>query len=75
VLRRSKGAKRAPDELAQLTNDLAAYVQANPGQRIEQIAKGMGFSTKDLRLPALKLIEAGTIKTKGQKRATQYLRG
>jgi len=69
---RAKGAKRAPEELEQLTEKLAAYIAKNPGQRIEQIAVGMGTSTKELTLPARKLLAEKALKTKGQRRATQY---
>lgn len=69
---RAKGAKRSPDELEELTNQLLAYVKSNPGQRIEQIAEGMGTSTKELNLPAKKLIGNKSLKTRGHKRATQY---
>jgi hypothetical protein len=69
---REKGAKRPPDEIERLTGRLLDYVKSNPGQRIEQIADGMGTSTKELNLPAKKLIAGKQLKTKGQKRATQY---
>lgn len=69
---RAKGAKRSPDELEELTGQLLAYIKGNPGQRIEQIADGMGTSTKELNLPAKKLLGNKSIKTKGHKRATQY---
>jgi hypothetical protein len=69
---REKGAKRPPDEIERLTGRLLDYVKGNPGQRIEQIADGMGTSTKELNLPAKKLIAGKQLKTKGQKRATQY---
>ncbi|MDF3065595.1 MAG: hypothetical protein K0R38_1196 [Polyangiaceae bacterium] len=69
---REKGAKRPPDEIERLTSRLLDYVKGNPGQRIEQIADGMGTSTKELNLPAKKLIAGKQLKTKGQKRATQY---
>ncbi len=69
---REKGAKRPPDEIERLTGRLLDYVKNNPGQRIEQIADGMGTSTKELNLPAKKLITGKQLKTKGQKRATQY---
>lgn len=69
---RAKGAKRSPDELEELTEQLLAYIKGNPGQRIEQIADGMGTSTKELNLPAKKLLGNKSIKTKGHKRATQY---
>jgi hypothetical protein len=69
---REKGAKRPPDEIERLTGRLLDYIKGNPGQRIEQIADGMGTSTKELNLPAKKLISGKQLKTKGQKRATQY---
>jgi hypothetical protein len=69
---REKGAKRPPDEIERLTGRLLDYIKGNPGQRIEQIADGMGTSTKELNLPAKKLIAGKQLKTKGQKRATQY---
>ena len=69
---RAKGAKRSPDELEKLTDQLLAYIKGNAGQRIEQIADGMGTSTKELNLPAKKLLSTKAIKTKGHKRATQY---
>jgi hypothetical protein len=69
---RAKGAKRSPDELEKLTTQLLSYIKGNAGQRIEQIADGMGTSTKELNLPAKKLLSTKAIKTKGHKRATQY---
>ena len=69
---REKGAKRSPDELEKLTNQLLAHIKQNAGQRIEQIAQSMNVSTKELNLPAKKLLAKKAIKTKGHKRATQY---
>ena len=68
----SKGAKRAPEEIERLTGKLADYIKGNPGQRIEQIADGMGTHTRELNLPAKKLLAGKQIKTRGQKRATTY---
>jgi hypothetical protein len=70
--RREKGQKRDPGEIERLTGRLLDYVKANAGQRIEQIAAGMGTVTKELNLPVKKLIAQKSLKTKGQKRATQY---
>jgi len=70
--RREKGQKRDPGEIERLTSRLLDYVKANGGQRIEQIAAGMGTVTKELNLPVKKLIAQKSLKTKGQKRATQY---
>jgi ElaB/YqjD/DUF883 family membrane-anchored ribosome-binding protein len=69
---RKKGAKRTPEELEQLIKKLHTYVGKNPGQRIEQIAQGLDISTKELNLPAKKLIGDKKLSTKGQKRATTY---
>jgi DNA invertase Pin-like site-specific DNA recombinase len=69
---RAKGAKRPPQEIAKLVGKLRDYVKAHPGQRIEQIAKGMGVSTRELNLPAKKLLSQKALKTRGEKRATKY---
>ena len=69
---RSKGAKRPPGEIAKLVGRLRDYVKSHPGQRIEQIAKGMGVSTRELNLPAKKLLAQKVLKTRGEKRATKY---
>jgi hypothetical protein len=71
-LGRQKGAKRPPGEIAKLVGRLRDYVKAHPGQRIEQIAKGMGVSTRELNLPAKKLLAQKVLKTRGEKRATKY---
>ncbi len=70
--RREKGQKRDPGEIERLTGRLLDYIKGNAGQRIEQIAAGMGTVTKELNLPVKKLIAQKSLKTKGQKRATQY---
>jgi hypothetical protein len=69
---RKKGAKRTADELEQLIKKLHGYIAKNPGQRIEQIAQGLDITTKELNLPAKKLIGDKKLSTKGQKRATTY---
>ncbi len=49
-----------------------AAIKKTPGQRKEQLAKALGASSKDLMLVTNKLLEAGSIRKKGVKRATQY---
>src|SRR5262245_26795840 len=71
-LGRTKGAKRPPGEIAKLVGRLKDYVKSHPGERIEQIAKGMGVSTRELNLPAKKLLAQKVLKTRGEKRATKY---
>lgn len=67
-----KGAKRAPQEIEAITKTLLSAITKKPGQRIEQIGKVIGVSTKDLALPVAKLFDAKAIKTTGQRRATKY---
>lgn len=69
---RGKGAKRTPDELEAQTKTFLSYLKKNPGQRVEQISKAIGISTKDLALPIQKLLEEKTISKKGERRATTY---
>lgn len=72
---RSKGGKRPKGDIAALQARVAAHVAKHPGQRVEQINKVLGTTTRDLRLPLAKLIEARAVKTKGSRRATQYFPG
>jgi hypothetical protein len=67
---RAKGAKRSPEELEALTQNVLSHIKRNPGQRVEQIAAALGTSTKELALPIIKLGKA--LKTQGQRRGTKY---
>ncbi len=69
---RERGGKRTPDEIANTTRTVLKFVEANPGQGVEQIAKALALPTKELTLPIKKLIAAKQITTEGQKRATKY---
>jgi hypothetical protein len=69
---RPKGAKRDPADIEQLTRDLIGFVKKNPQSRIEQIAQGLGVTTKDLALPTRKLIADKQLKVTGQRRGTRY---
>jgi hypothetical protein len=69
---RRKGEKRAPEQLAALVDKLFSSIKSKPGQRIEEIAGTLGTTTKELTLPARKLISEKRVSTKGQKRATRY---
>lgn len=51
---------------------ILAFVQKNPGQRAEHIAAGLGTDSKALRSPMKRLVEAGQVKTKGERRGMQY---
>jgi hypothetical protein len=70
--RRAKGEKRSAQALSQLVGRLLTEIKTKPGLRMEQIAKSIGSTTKDLALPAKKLLAEKKIKTKGERRATKY---
>jgi len=72
---RGRGSKRTADELDVLADNFHAFVAKHPGLRIEQINKQLNTTTKDLALPIRKLISEGALKTKGEKRSTQYFAG
>ena len=72
VKKSTPGAKRDPVAIEALKLKFIAHVKATPGQRIEQINKVLKVPTKDLRLPIEKAIADGSIKVKGEKRATTY---
>ena len=72
---RKPGAKRDPQELARLVDQLRDHVATNPGQGIEQIKKALGYKTSELSLPMRKLIADGLVRSEGQKRATKYFPG
>ena len=70
---RRRGGRRSSDELNALQDAFLKHVKAHPGQRIEEINKALGTSTKDLALRIRKLVADGAVKTKGERRGTQYL--
>lgn len=51
---------------------LLDYISAHAGERLEQISKGLGVPSKELKLPVQKLFEQNKIKTTGEKRGTKY---
>lgn len=69
---RRKGAKRTADELSAMADAFLAYVGEHPGQRMEVIAKELGYTTQELTLPVKKLLSSGKLQVEGQKRATSY---
>jgi transcriptional regulator with GAF, ATPase, and Fis domain len=69
---RKKGEKRSKEELAAMTQRVLEHIRANSGQGVEQIAKDLGTTTKELTLPIRKLLVDKKITSKGEKRATKY---
>jgi hypothetical protein len=69
---RAKGEKRSAGDLESMGRHIAEVLSSNPGLTAEGLAVATGFSTKEMALPIRKLLNAGTIRTTGQKRATRY---
>ncbi len=69
---RRKAGKRSPEDVLSTAATVLAHIKANPGQRLEEIGKGVGMPTKDLKLPIQKLFDQKSISTKGVKRGTKY---
>lgn len=55
-----------------LSAQLLRHLRKSPDQRVEEIARGLGATTKDLKLPITKLLASKVIKKQGEKRATKY---
>ena len=67
--------KRTPEQVQADGERIASYVRAHPGQRLEQIAAGLGTGSQELKLPVIKLLASKTLSKKGQKRGTMYFAG
>lgn len=70
-----KRVRRSSEEIAEMGERVLAYVKTNPGARMEQIAKALRKQTKDLRRSVQELTTSKKLRTKGQKRATEYYAG
>ena len=70
--KRRAGEKRSPAVLAHVTEQVYNHNKGNAGQGVEQIAKALGTTTKELTLPIRKLLGEKKVTSKGQKRATRY---
>ena len=66
------GGKRTNIELVDMMERVRLHILNNPGQRMEQINKALGTTTKDLQLPIRKLMSDSRIYSKGSRRVTQY---
>jgi hypothetical protein len=73
--RGGKRAKRSSEDVQAMADSFLAYVTSNEGQRLEEIAKGMSVSSKELKLPVITLLQARAVRTEGQKRGTKYFSG
>lgn len=65
--------RRAPEEIEAVRRRLLAHIEAHPGQRIEEIARALGTTTRALAAPLKKLLWADLVRAQGERRATRYL--
>lgn len=72
---RPPGAKRSPDELAKIGDDLLAFIAQHPGLRIEEINAQLGTKTREVFRPLKKLIASKRVRTEGDRRSTRYYAG
>jgi hypothetical protein len=78
TLNRAEGAGRkgetrhASAPIDNLPEVLLNYVRAHPGQRGEQIAAALSTDTRAMRPAMKRLIEAGKVRTEGQRRGMTY---
>jgi hypothetical protein len=70
-----KRVRRSAEDVEQVASQVLAYVQGNPGQRLEEIGRGLKVDTAGLKKPIQVLIATGRLRTEGQKRGTKYLPG
>ena len=69
---RKRGGKRTPEEVDKMAERIKTFVHSRPGLGLEAIAKGIGTSTHELKLPVIKLLASRSLSKKGQKRGTKY---
>jgi hypothetical protein len=69
---RGKRGRRSSALVNKMTEAALAYVSANPGCSVSEIGAALETSTKELRLPLMKLMADGKLHTKGEKRGTRY---
>jgi hypothetical protein len=69
------GGRRSSAQLSNTMDTIRDFIAQNPGSRMEQISKGVGRTTPQLRLPINKLLAQGSIRKRGEKRATEYFAG
>jgi hypothetical protein len=64
--------KRSARQLENATRKLHEYIQAHPGERMEQISRGIGIRTGLLQPLIKKLLADRQIKARGKARGTTY---
>lgn len=63
---------RPAEDLSELTGPIVTMLRATPGQRAEDLGRGLGTTAKALKRPIDRLLADGAIRKEGQARATRY---
>ncbi len=69
---RTPGKRRAPGEIAALSERLLAAVTATPGETMATLASRIGSSSRELSRPAAQLKREERLRTVGQRGHTTY---
>ena len=75
MLSRVRRVRRSSADVEAVAAKILAYVKAKPGQRLEEIGRGLGVETAGLKRPVQVLFGTGQLRTEGQKRGTRYFAG
>ena len=73
--RGGKRVRRSTGDVEAMAASILSYVKANPGCSATELAAELGVTTKDVRLPLVKLLEEKKLRTEGQARGTKYFAG
>ena len=71
----SRSGRRSPEQIEAMGKKILAHVKANQGHRLEEISAALKIASKELKRPVSTLMEAGKLRTEGQKRGTKYYAG
>jgi hypothetical protein len=76
--KRTPRARRDPDAVQKLQQDIVEYVEQNPredGLAISDIVKGMNLPMDHLILPVRRCVQEGRLRKEGEKKNTRYFLG
>jgi hypothetical protein len=73
--RRGRPSRLSPEVVAKTAELVHAHVQANPGQRMEEISAALRTPTADLTAATTALLAEGKVRREGQRRGTRYYAG
>jgi hypothetical protein len=73
--RRGQPSRLSPEVVAKTAELVHAHVQANPGQRMEEISAALRIPTADLTAATTRLLAEGRVRREGQRRGTRYFAG